>query len=170
MQNTMWTKARAIIDERRSHGDKRDCFIDTKLDEYEAKGWPMSQHAFNYLFGVLLEAGADTTANQILTLILALAKYPEIQKRARKEIDALCGPDRAPLFTDFDQLPYINCIVKEGMRWRPTYVPSSNCFQLKSLALTFHSAVAGLPHLCTQGQIASYRTYLEPVKANGFVE
>jgi len=131
MQNAMWTKARAIIDERRSHGDKRDCFIDTKLDEYEAKGWPMSQHAFNYLFGVLLEAGADTTANQILTLILALAKYPEIQKRARKEIDAVCGADRAPLFTDFDQLPYINCIVKEGMRWRPT-------------------AVAGLPHLCTQ--------------------
>jgi len=120
MQNAMWTKARAIVDERRANGDKRDCFIDTKLDEYDAKGWPMSQHAFNYLFGVLLEAGADTTANQILTLILALAKYPEIQKRGRKEIDAVCGTERAPLFTDFDKLPYVNCIVKEGMRWRPT--------------------------------------------------
>lgn len=122
MQNTMWTTARAIIDKRRARGDKRDCFIDTKLDEYEAKGFPMSQHAFNNLFGVLLEAGADTTANQILTIILALAKNPEIQKRARKEIDAVCGTDRAPLFSDFKELPYVNCIVKEGMRWRPTYV------------------------------------------------
>ncbi|KAF2492584.1 putative cytochrome P450 oxidoreductase [Lophium mytilinum] len=131
LQTAMWTKARAIIDKRRSEGDKRDCFIDTKLDDYEAKGFPMSQHAFNYLFGVLLEAGADTTANQILTIILALAKYPEVAKRARKEIDAVCGKDRAPLFSDFNALPYINCIVKEGMRWRPT-------------------ASAGLPHLCTQ--------------------
>ncbi|TVY20835.1 Cytochrome P450 monooxygenase patI [Lachnellula arida] len=121
MQNTMWTTARSIIDKRRARGDKRDCFIDTKLDEYEAKGFPMSQHAFNNLFGVLLEAGADTTANQILTIILALAKNPEIQKRARKEIDAVCGTDRAPLFSDFKELPYVNCIVKEGMRWRPTF-------------------------------------------------
>lgn len=118
----MWDKARAMVDERRAKGIRRDCFIDDKLDEYSTKGWPMSQHAFNNLFGELLEAGADTTANQILTLILALAKNPEIQKRAQKEIDAVCGTQRAPLFSDFDRLPYINCIVKEGMRWRPTYV------------------------------------------------
>ena len=126
MQNNMWTTARKIVDERRANGHKRDCFIDTKLDEYQAKGWPMSQHAFNNLFGVLLEAGADTTANQILTLILALAKNPEVQKRAKEEIDAVCGTERAPLFSDFDRLPYVNCIVKEGMRWRPTYVLSSS--------------------------------------------
>ncbi|KKA17972.1 hypothetical protein T310_8092 [Rasamsonia emersonii CBS 393.64] len=120
-----------MVDERRAKGIRRDCFIDDKLDEYSTKGWPMSQHAFNNLFGELLEAGADTTANQILTLILALAKNPEIQKRAQKEIDAVCGTQRAPLFSDFDRLPYINCIVKEGMRWRPT-------------------ASTGLPHMVTQ--------------------
>ena len=68
----------------------------------------MSEHAFNNLFGELLEAGADTTANQMLTLILAFAKYPEVQKKARAEIDALCGTERAPLFSDFDKLPYID--------------------------------------------------------------
>jgi len=127
----MWDRARAIIDERRARGDKRDCFIDAKIDEYNEKGWPLDQHAFNNLFGELLEAGADTTANQILTLILALAKYPEVQRRAREEIDVVCGTERAPLFSDFNNLPYINCIVKEGMRWRPT-------------------ASAGLPHMVTQ--------------------
>ncbi|TVY87600.1 Cytochrome P450 monooxygenase, partial [Lachnellula willkommii] len=124
----MWTKARAIVDARRARGEKRDCFIDAKLDDYEKAGWPMSQHAFNNLFGELLEAGADTTANSILTLILAFAKYPEVQRRAREEIDKVCGTERAPLFSDFKNLPYINACVKEGMRWRPT-------------------APAGLPHM-----------------------
>ncbi|KAJ5633479.1 cytochrome P450 oxidoreductase [Penicillium lividum] len=115
-----WGKARQMVDERRAQDDKRECLIDMKLDEYNKNGWPMSQHGFNNLFGELMEAGADTTANQILTLILALAKNPKVQEKARKEIDAVCGTDRAPLFTDFEQLPYINSIVKEGLRWRPT--------------------------------------------------
>ncbi|CAM1509767.1 Fc.00g001020.m01.CDS01 [Cosmosporella sp. VM-42] len=122
LMDDMWDEARKEVDERRSKGIKRDCFIDAKMDEYEEKGWPswMTTHAFNNLWGELLEAGADTTANQILTLILALAKYPQFQKKAQAEIDSVCGTERAPVFSDFANLPYINCLVKEGMRWRPT--------------------------------------------------
>ena len=116
----MCTKRRSIEDQRRARGEKRDCFIDTMLDEYEKNGWTMSQHAFNNLFGELLEAGADTTANMILTLILAFAKYPEVRRKAQEEIDRVCGTERAPLFSDFNDLPYINACVKEAMRWRPT--------------------------------------------------
>lgn len=118
--DAVWGKARQLVEERRARDDKRECMIDMKLDDYNKNGWPMSQHAFNNLFGELMEAGADTTANQILTLILALAKYPKVQEKARKEIDAVCGTKRAPLFSDFEKLPYINAIVKEGLRWRPT--------------------------------------------------
>lgn len=120
--DAMWDQARARVDARRAKGIRRDSFIDDKLDEYGEKGFPMSEHAFNNLFGELLEAGADTTANQILTLVLALAKNPDVRKKAQAEIDAVCGSERAPMFSDFDDLPYVNCIVKEGMRWRPTYV------------------------------------------------
>lgn len=158
MMDGMWDKARAMVDERRAKGIKRDCFIDAKLDEYSAKGWPMSQHAFNNLFGELLEAGADTTANQILTLILAFAKYPHVQKRAREEIDKVCGTERAPLFSDFDKLPYINCIVKEGMRWRPTFVDFLSSAAVQNTDLDFsNSASAGLPHMVTQGEITLAR-------------
>jgi cytochrome P450 len=62
------------------------------------------------------------TANMLLTLILAITKFPEVQVKARKELDAVCGTERTPLFSDFDNLPYINCIIKEGLRWRPTFV------------------------------------------------
>ncbi|KAL5623712.1 hypothetical protein FOBRF1_002962 [Fusarium oxysporum] len=116
----VWSQGRAMVDDRRARGDRRECMIDMKLDEYEKNGWPMSQHAFNNLFGELMEAGADTTANQILTLILALAKYPQFQEKARVEIDAVCGTERAPVFSDFQKMPYVNAIVKEGLRWRPT--------------------------------------------------
>lgn len=119
-----WEKAREVVERRRAKGEKRDCIVDVLLDDYEKNGWPMSQHGFNNLLGETLEGAADTTSSQLLTLVLALAKHPEVQKKARIEIDALCGSKRAPLWSDFQSLPYINCIIKEGMRWRPTYANS----------------------------------------------
>ncbi|KIX96478.1 uncharacterized protein Z520_07744 [Fonsecaea multimorphosa CBS 102226] len=120
MMDSTWSKARKMVDDRRASGDIRDSIIDMKIAEYDKSGWDMSQHAFNNLFGELLEAGADTTANMILTIILAITKFPEVQAKARKELDAVCGTERTPLFSDFQRLPYINCIIKEALRWRPT--------------------------------------------------
>lgn len=118
--DAVWTRARQIIDTRREKGEKRDCIADHLLDEYTEKGFPMSQHALNNLLGELVEGGADTTSAQLLTIVLALAKNPWVQKRAREEIDPLCGASRSPDWgTDFASLPYINAVVKEGMRWRP---------------------------------------------------
>ena len=46
-----------------------------------------------------------------------MALYPEVQKKAQAEIDAVIGPDRLPDFHDRPSLPYINAIVKETSRW-----------------------------------------------------
>lgn len=43
--------------------------------------------------------------------------YPEVQKKAHAEIDAVIGPNRIPDFDDRLSLPYINAIVKETTRW-----------------------------------------------------
>jgi cytochrome P450 len=43
--------------------------------------------------------------------------FPEIQKRAQAEIDAVVGNDRLPSFSDRNQLPYIEALVKEVLRW-----------------------------------------------------
>ena len=48
---------------------------------------------------------------------LAMALYPEVQKKAQAEIDTVLGPHRLPDFEDRPSLPYINAIVKESMRW-----------------------------------------------------
>jgi cytochrome P450 len=44
---------------------------------------------------------------------------PEIQVRAREELDMVVGPDRLPTFEDCDSLPYIQAIIMECMRWLP---------------------------------------------------
>ena len=49
----------------------------------------------------------------------AMALYPEVQKRAQQELDAVVGTERLPDFADRPSLPYINAIVKESLRWHP---------------------------------------------------
>ena len=46
-----------------------------------------------------------------------MALYPEVQKKAQAEIDAVVGPNRLPDFRDRPSLPYINAVVKESSRW-----------------------------------------------------
>jgi cytochrome P450 len=113
MCKSLWTKARSIVDQRRARGGKRDFLLGTKLDEYAEKGWPFPEWVINYLFSGLVEGGADTTANHLLAMILALASHPHVQKRAREEIDAVCGTERARL-SDCDKLPYVNALSRRA--------------------------------------------------------
>jgi cytochrome P450 len=53
----------------------------------------------------------------VQTLFLAMALYPEVQKKAQAEIDAVIGPNRLPDFHDRPSLPYIDAILKELKRW-----------------------------------------------------
>ena len=48
-----------------------------------------------------------------------MVAYPEIQKRAQDELEAVVGRSRCPTFADAPNLPYIQAMVKEALRWRP---------------------------------------------------
>lgn len=66
-----------------------------------------------------MEGGSDTSSSLILAIVQALIKYPEVQRKAQEEIDAVVGSERSPQWSDLANLPYINMIIKEGHRWRP---------------------------------------------------
>ena len=51
------------------------------------------------------------------TLFLAMALYPDVQKKAQAEIDSVIGPNRLPDFHDRSSLPYLNAVIKELSRW-----------------------------------------------------
>ncbi|KAN0125502.1 cytochrome P450 [Russula decolorans] len=57
------------------------------------------------------------TVSSINSLFLALVLFPQVQKRAQAELDAVVGRDRLPTFDDRPHLPYIEAICKELMRW-----------------------------------------------------
>ncbi|EMD35958.1 hypothetical protein CERSUDRAFT_53073 [Gelatoporia subvermispora B] len=64
--------------------------------------------------------GMISTYSTVLSFILAMALNPEKQKLAQAEIDAVIGEGRLPTLADRQDLPYVNAIVKEVMRWLPT--------------------------------------------------
>ncbi len=59
------------------------------------------------------------TVSAILSVILAFVLYPEVQAKAQAELDAVVGPTRLPNFDDSPQLPYIEAIILEALRWNP---------------------------------------------------
>ncbi|KAG1738651.1 cytochrome P450 [Suillus paluster] len=62
---------------------------------------------------------ASTTLAAATSFALAMMLYPEAQKRAQAEIDAVVGQDRFPTFEDGEQLPYIGALIQEVLRWAP---------------------------------------------------
>ena len=50
-------------------------------------------------------------------MILAMLHYPEAQKKAQAHIDEVLGQDRLPQLSDRDRLPYIDCLIREVLRW-----------------------------------------------------
>ncbi|KAG5642132.1 hypothetical protein DXG03_003582 [Asterophora parasitica] len=61
--------------------------------------------------------GADTTVSAEYAFFLAMVLNPDVQMKAQAEIDAVIGNDRLPTLADRPDLPYINSIVSEVLRW-----------------------------------------------------
>jgi len=53
------------------------------------------------------------------TFSLAMAMYPDFQKKAQQEIENVVGSDRLVTLDDRNSLPYIEAIYREIFRWRP---------------------------------------------------
>ena len=63
-----------------------------------------------------------------------MTEFPDIQRTAQQEIDRVVGHNRLPTASDRPNLPYIEAMVKEVLRWHPV-------------------APMGLPHTSTADDI-----------------
>ena len=77
-----------------------------------------------------------------------MALYPEVQKKAQAEIDAVVGPNRLPDFHDRPSLPYINAVVKESSRWN-IVLPLGKPFVITGISITILTSSKGIAHLST---------------------
>ena len=74
-----------------------------------------------------------------------MSLFPEVQVKAQEEIDRVIGCDRLPTIEDRPNLPFIDALVKETLRWctiiRVGMSPSSQELNLVLLKLHFRGRV-----------------------------
>ncbi|TFY80703.1 hypothetical protein EWM64_g3308 [Hericium alpestre] len=80
---------------------------------------PEKEILIKYVASSIMGAGADTTVGVVSAFFLAMTLYPDVQRRAQAELDAVVGNDRLPSFEDRERLPYLDALVKEVLRWNP---------------------------------------------------
>ncbi|KIX05640.1 uncharacterized protein Z518_03612 [Rhinocladiella mackenziei CBS 650.93] len=103
--------------QRVKDGQDPQCFARGLTDVAEKYGFDETQKAF--CVGTIIEAGSDTTRNQVIILIATAAKFPEWVATVRRELDKVCGDaERLPTFDDWNELPYMIAVIKESLRWR----------------------------------------------------
>ncbi|KAF7346415.1 putative cytochrome P450 [Mycena sanguinolenta] len=69
--------------------------------------------------GTAYGAAAETTNSALASFFLAMAVYPDVQKKAQAEIDTVVGSHRLPEFADRPSLPFVEALYREVMRWKP---------------------------------------------------
>jgi cytochrome P450 len=114
-----WNEAKERVEQRRKNGDTRDSLLDRLLSEEIKCDVPLSSTQLANFVGAIMQGAAETTSSAVQSNILFIAKHPWVQRKAQAELDRVCGAQRMPTWADFNDLPYINCIVKEGLRIRP---------------------------------------------------
>ena len=76
-----------------------------------------------WVSGGLVEAGFETTAATLNSLVLHLASNQRVQMKAEEELLRVVGPNRLPTLADMSNLPYVRACVKKMLRMNPILAP-----------------------------------------------
>ncbi|XP_062224068.1 cytochrome P450 98A1-like isoform X2 [Phragmites australis] len=139
-QYIRWLRWLAPLDEQlfKAHGDRRDR-LTVKIMEEHARALKQrgaKQHFVDALFTLrdqydlsddtvigllwdMITAGMDTTVISVEWAMAELVRNPRVQEKLQEELDRVIGHDRVLLETDFQNLPYLQAVVKESLRLHP---------------------------------------------------
>mmetsp|Transcript_34424 Transcript_34424/g.73303 ORF Transcript_34424/g.73303 Transcript_34424/m.73303 type:complete len:584 (+) Transcript_34424:80-1831(+) len=106
----------------------RKSFLGLFLEDAGKHGEDLSEDFLRDLVLNFLIAGRDTTAQAISWAVYCLSTHPEVQAKARQEVNEVCGI-RGPSYDDLQSLPYLQAVLNEVLRLYPS-VP----FDLKTAA------------------------------------
>ncbi|EIW55318.1 O-methylsterigmatocystin oxidoreductase [Trametes versicolor FP-101664 SS1] len=103
-----------------ARGDARPCALASLVEKAMQKDGSISEQEserFRDVTAIAFLGKVLSTLNSMHAFFLAMVQFPEAQRKAQRELDAVIGPDRLPEFADRDALPYVRALVKEVMRW-----------------------------------------------------
>ncbi|KAJ7103446.1 cytochrome P450 [Mycena belliarum] len=93
------------VKEELAKGTASKCMVSEELERLSD---PADESIIRNTAATMYAAGADTAVSAISTFFLAMAIYPDVQKRGQQEMDRAIGHgQRLPLFSDRSQLPFI---------------------------------------------------------------
>ncbi|KAI0594821.1 cytochrome P450 [Biscogniauxia sp. FL1348] len=124
-----------------AEGHYEPSYVSSLYDKPNGQVDPQEEYVVKWSSAALYTGGADTSVSTMSTFFLVMMSHPEIQRKAQEEIDRVIGTDRLPAFSDRDNLPYVEAVVKEAFRFHPI-VPM------------------GVPHVTTVDDV--YNGYLIP--------
>ncbi|KAH9924335.1 cytochrome P450 [Epithele typhae] len=116
MRNESWEDAKAATEKGSAKPSTVSLMIEnmTHLSPEDAA---REEESCKSVGAVIYSAGIDTTYSIISAFFMAMALHPEVQQKARAELDAVVGGARLPTFSDRENLPYVNAILREVGRW-----------------------------------------------------
>ncbi|KAM5539491.1 hypothetical protein V8D89_006943 [Ganoderma adspersum] len=103
------------------HGHPTSSIVGTMLGgiaHLDASTVVEEEHVSKNVAAISYAGGADTTISTFQTFFLAMSLHPEVVAKAQAELEAVVGPTRLPDHPDRSDLPYVNAIIKECLRWQ----------------------------------------------------
>jgi len=110
---------RNLVQDRRSSGEDRGDLLSTLVFARTDDGDSLSDKEIRDQAMTLFFAGHETTAHAMTWLWYLLARYPDVTKRVQADIDMVTGGEQLCV-EHLTQLPYLEWVVKEGMRLMPS--------------------------------------------------
>ncbi|XP_075986352.1 uncharacterized protein LOC142983401 [Anticarsia gemmatalis] len=98
-------------------GKKYKPFLDLVLEL--SSGGAMTDREIGDELDTVVFAGFDTTSNTLVSVLVMLGAYPEVQQRAYEEIMQVVGADRDVEKDDINKLEYLGAVLMETMRMFP---------------------------------------------------
>ncbi|EDW60801.1 probable cytochrome P450 4d14 [Drosophila virilis] len=102
-------------------GSKRRMALLDVLLQSSVDGQPLSNNDIREEVDTFMFEGHDTTTSAISYTLYLLARHPELQTRAFREIVDVIGADKSKPITmrDLGELKYLECVIKESLRLYP---------------------------------------------------
>jgi cytochrome P450 len=96
-------------------GEAEPSFLSPYLQDNDES--PEELYAAQAVAGTAYTAGVETSTAVLLTLVLAMLQYPDVQRKAQAEIDKNIPGKLPSTLDDLDKLPYVRAVVSECYRW-----------------------------------------------------
>ncbi|KAK0206061.1 cytochrome P450 oxidoreductase OrdA-like protein [Desarmillaria ectypa] len=122
----------AFVKQQMERGVSRPSYTETMLKLHGKSLTSEQEDLIKWGAAALYGAGSDTTVSVTYSFVLLMILYPHVQAKAQEELDRVVGEDRLPSYEDRDNLPYINALIHEALRFNPVlpmcvpHVPSQD--------------------------------------------